>query len=73
MFEQETKEWLRVAHAANNTTSVTVTLVEGNLTAKWSVKTHTPTIREGVKEARSWARKALDELQAALAEIEAEA
>lgn len=62
------KEWLRVSHGANNTTSVTVTLVEENLSVKWSVKTYTSTIAKGVAEARAGARKALAELQAALAD-----
>jgi hypothetical protein len=58
-------EWVRVSHAADKTT-VTVTLVEDNLTAKWSVKCYTSTIKKGVAEARKLATSALADLREAM-------
>lgn len=61
-----TKEWVRVARPANGPTIVTVTLVEDNLTAKWSVKAY-GNIRTSVGEARTSATAALAELKEAVA------
>lgn len=66
----QTKEWVRVSHAATGTTSVTVTLVEENLTAKWSVKTYASQIRRGVAEARLYAQQAMRDLHDALDEVD---
>ena len=62
----EVKEWVKVVHAAGRT-NVTVTLVDGNLTARWSVKCYASTIKQGVAEARAAAEKALQELREAVA------
>jgi hypothetical protein len=56
------KEWLRITHGASGTTA-TVTIVEDNLSVKWSVKTFTNKIKAGIKEARVQGNRAMDELQ----------
>lgn len=61
----ETKEWMNVKHSPTITT-VTCTMMEGNLTVKWTVKTYVGQIKRGVAEARAGARKAMDDLQFAL-------
>lgn len=65
----ELKEWVKVSHSPK-TTTVTVSLVEGNLSVRWSVKTYSTAIKGGVREARAGATKALDELKIALAELD---
>lgn len=60
----ESKEWLSVKHSPKQTT-VTVSLQEGNLSVRWTVKAYTTTIKAGVKEAREYAEKALADLRAA--------
>lgn len=64
------REWVRVSHSPGASgagrTTVTVTLQEGNLTAKWAVKTYANTIKAGVLEARKEADRALTELQEAV-------
>jgi hypothetical protein len=66
----EVKEWVRAAKPASGPTVVTVTLQDGNLTAKWSVKAY-DNIKGGVTEARAYAHKALAELREATALTEA--
>ena len=63
------KEWLKVTHAANGQTVVTVTIQVDNLTVRWSVRSYTSKIKEGVAEARKGARKAMTELQTAAREL----
>ena len=63
----EGKEWVKVSHSANGVTVVTVTLVEGNLSARWSVKSFTSGIKAGVEEARTRAHQALTDLREATA------
>jgi hypothetical protein len=72
-MEEEVKEWLKVTHGANNTTSVTCSLVQGSLAVKWSVKAYSVSIKEGVREARQYANKALQDLREAIAELAEEA
>lgn len=59
------KEWVRFAHSPTMTT-ITVTLQEGNVTAKYTAKTYLSAIKGGVTEARAGADQALTELQEAL-------
>jgi hypothetical protein len=54
----EIKEWVKVGHSQGRTT-VTVTLVQGNLSVKWPVKTFVNEIKAGRREARIYAHKAL--------------
>lgn len=71
MAESEAKEWLKVTHS-NKQTLVTCSLVEGNLSAKWTVKTYASEIKKGVAQARKHARQGLADLRAALIELDAE-
>lgn len=64
--DNDIKEWVRAARPAKGLTVVTVTLQQGNISAKWS--THAfGKIKEGVAEARKQALIMLDELSEALA------
>lgn len=60
--EVEIKEWVKVGHSQGRTT-VTVTLVQGNLSVKWQVKSFVNEIKGGRKEARLYAHNALQALQ----------
>lgn len=66
--EADVKEWVRCSHTAQNKTSVTVTLQCENVTAKWAVSCYSNQLKGGVAEARTGAKRALRELQEALAE-----
>jgi hypothetical protein len=59
--EVEIKEWVKVRHFQGRTT-VTVTLVQGNLSVKWQVKTFVNEIKSGRREARRYAHAALEAL-----------
>lgn len=67
------KEWVRVAHSATGLTTVTVSLLEDNLSVRWSVKTYPSALKSGIAEARKYARKAMVDLREALAALDAEA
>lgn len=58
------KEWIKVVRFINGPTVVTVTLVEGNLTAKASVKAYK--IKVAVQEARDQASEFLREMREAV-------
>jgi hypothetical protein len=60
--EVEIKEWVKVGHSQGRTT-VTVTLVQGNLSVKWQVKSFVNEIKKGRREARTYAHAALDALR----------
>jgi hypothetical protein len=64
-MDSSVKEWVKAARPANGPMVVTVTLVDGNLTAKVAVKAY-GNIQQGVREARSAALAALEELRQAL-------
>lgn len=68
----EVKEWVRAAKPAAGPTVVTVTLQDGNLTAKWSTKAY-DNIKAGVTDARTNAHKVLEQLREAcsIAEVAA--
>lgn len=59
------KEWLRVAHAASGTFA-TVTLVDDNLSVKWTVKTYVGGVGQGIAEARKAAQAAMADLREAV-------
>lgn len=61
------KEWVKASRSANGQTIVSVTLQEGNLTSRWSVKAYGK-IKEAVLEARSYAGSNLDQLREATEE-----
>ena len=58
----EPKEWLKVKHSPSGTTA-TVTLQEDNLTVSWSVKTYVGQIKDGIREARLGAQRAMVDLR----------
>lgn len=60
------KRYVSVRRSAAGATSVTVSLVDGELTAKWTVKTYIGHVEDAVKTADSYAHKALDEIRAGL-------
>jgi hypothetical protein len=64
----DAKEWISVRRSAKNVVQVTVTLVEDNLAAKWTVKAVglRDRIKTAVAEARAGATAALAELKEAV-------
>jgi hypothetical protein len=65
----EVKEWFKFTRPSNGTnSSLTCTLVKGNLSVKFSVKSFSNTVKEGVEEARTGAYKTLKEIEEALGE-----
>lgn len=70
--EDEIKEWVKVTHNANGQGSVTVSLVQGNLSVKWSEKLYVGLTKKTLPVARKNARRELRELREALAELDAE-
>jgi hypothetical protein len=65
----EVKEWFKFNRTTNGTgSSLTCTLVKGNLSVKFSVKCFTSTIKQGITEARNGANNALREMEEALNE-----
>jgi hypothetical protein len=59
------KEWVKFARGANGKRVVTVSVQEGNLSARWSTVAYT-TIKAGVADARKEALAALAELKEAM-------
>lgn len=70
MSAEETKEWLGVPLSAHGQTSVTVSMVEDNLSVKGTVKSYASAIEPALIEAKKSAPKALADLRAAFAEID---
>lgn len=66
----DVKRWIRVGRTAQGVTSVTVTLMDGVLTAKWSVRSAPGQIKSAVKDAEKYAQEALTAMRSALREIE---
>lgn len=64
---------MKVNRSANSGTVVTVTVLEDGMTAKYAQKCAQSEIRATAKECRTQAVKGLDELQAAMREIERDA
>lgn len=64
------KEWVRISHSPTATLA-TVTIQDGTLTVKWTVKTYTTALAAGVAEARKGAQDALEALTAAMKELAA--
>lgn len=59
------KEWVKATHRPGMTT-VTVTLQQGNLSARYTVIAPSTRIKEAVIEARTAAKRFLDDLRAAV-------
>lgn len=56
------KRYVSVNRSAAGKTTVTVTLVDGEMSAKWSVSTYIGDIQKAVGEADTYARKSLEEV-----------
>lgn len=69
--DEEIKEWVKFSYAPRNC-SATVSLVQGNHSARWTVKAYAGGIKAAVKEARKAAHAALGELREAIQELDAE-
>lgn len=63
----EVKEWVRISHGLNYT-SVTVSLVRGSRSSRWTSKTN-GSVEAGLREARTGAYRNLDEVEAVLDRI----
>jgi hypothetical protein len=61
------KEWIKVSHQPGRT-SVTVVVMDENLTARWTEKTSVTLIGSAVKNARKQATAALTTIKSALEE-----
>lgn len=59
------RRYVRVQHNVG-ATSVTVSLVDGDLSAKWTVKSYLGNVKAATTEADSAAHRALDEVRTAL-------
>lgn len=78
--QEEIKEWVRVSHSAQHVAIVTVSLVQGNLSTKRSLKAtmriqdgaSKPDVKSALKIARRDARLVLADLRTALAELDEE-
>lgn len=62
------KEWVKVTRDARGRTTITVTLQEDNLTAKWSTVAFSK-VKEGLREARSRSRALLAEVKEAMEDV----
>lgn len=60
------KEWIRVRHTAAGKTSVTVSLVDGNLSSSYSTPSFWGELDKGVKEARAKAHQGLERIRTAV-------
>ena len=60
------KRYVSVKRSAAGASAVTVSLVDGELSARWTVKTYIGDIEAATRQADDYARRALDEVRAAL-------
>lgn len=60
------KRYVSVKRSAAGATSVTVSLVDGELSARWTVKTYVGQVADATKVADEYAHRALDEVREAL-------
>lgn len=60
------KRYVSIRRSAACATAVTVSLVDGELSARWTVKTYIDHIGDATTNADTYARRALDEARAAL-------
>lgn len=60
------KRYVSVRRSAAGATAVTVSLVDGELSAKWTVKTYIGDVAAATTNADQYARRALDEIRAGL-------
>lgn len=60
------KRYVSVKRSAAGATVATVSLVDGELSAKWSVKTYIGHVDDAIKTADHYAHQALDEIRRGL-------
>lgn len=60
------KRYVSARRSAAGVTAVTVSLVDGELSARWTVKTYIDHIEDATKNAEEYALRAMDEMRAAL-------
>lgn len=60
------RRYVSVARSAAGATSVTVSLVDGDLSARWTVKTYVGQVGDATKVADEYARRALEEVRQSL-------
>lgn len=72
MEGEELKEWVSLKHSPTGTL-VTVSLVQGNRSVKWTEKASVLNPKTALKRARTQAREMLAALETAMAELDEEA
>lgn len=60
------KRYVSVKRSAAGATAVTVSLVDGELSARWTVKTYIGSVGDATTTADQYAHRALDEIRAGL-------
>lgn len=60
------KRYVSVKRSAAGATSVTVSLVDGEISARWTVKTYIGSVAEATENADEYAHRALDEIRRGL-------
>ena len=60
------KGYVSVKRSAAGATAVTVSLVDGEISARWTVKTYIGSVADATATADQYAHRALDEIRAGL-------
>jgi hypothetical protein len=60
------KRYVSVRRSAAGATAVTVSLVDGEISARWTVKTYIGNVGDATTTADEYARRALDEIRLGL-------
>lgn len=60
------KRYVKVNRSAAGASAVTVSLVDGELSAKWTVKTYIGNVADATRTADEYARRALEEIRVGL-------
>jgi hypothetical protein len=60
------KRYVSVRRSAAGATAVTVSLVDGDIAAKWTVKTYIGHVKDAVENAEAYALRALEEVREGL-------
>ena len=60
------KRYVSVKRSAAGATAVTVSLVDGEISSRWTVKTYIGAVGDATATADEYARRALDEIRAGL-------
>lgn len=60
------KRYVSVRRSAAGATAVTVSLVDGEIAARWTVKTYIGSVADATKSADEYAHRALEEIRVGL-------